>query len=226
VSLNKDDLKKILLDSSQFRFACKFFDETKKISKEDFQFLLEIANLSPTSLGLEAYKMVILQNQSIRQEMMEHCWGGRRQFPGASHVIIFAAAKTPLIGADSEYIKHVLKDIRKMPQEHFERYMGLIKQFQEKDFRLTTDELKFHWAARQTYIVLANVMSAAATLGIDSCPIEGFNREAIDHILSSHNILDTDNFGTSVIVALGYRKEDPEMPKSRQALESKIIYCE
>ena len=78
------------------------------------------------------------------------------------------------------------------------------------------------WASKQTYIALANMMTAAALIGVDSCPMEGFIPEDVERILSEEGILDKESYNLSVMVAFGYRKTDPQFPKTRQNLD-KIV---
>ena len=92
------------------------------------------------------------------------------------------------------------------------------KSFQENDFDLNSDRALFDWASKQTYIPLTNMMTVAAELGIDSCPIEGFNREKVDKYLANKGIIDSKEFSVSVMLGLGYR--DQEQPKkTRQPID-------
>jgi hypothetical protein len=64
-----------------------------------------------------------------------------------------------------------------MPADVIEMYSKFYREFQESDFDLDTDKKLFDWSAKQTYIALGNMMTSAALVGIDSCPIEGFHQE-------------------------------------------------
>lgn len=93
-----------------------------------------------------------------------------------------------------------------------ERY----KVFQENDLQLLDNErTMFDWASKQTYIALGNMMTAAAQIGIDSCPIEGFNYEAVHQIFKDEGLLEDGHFDISVMVAFGYRVDEPK-PKTRK----------
>jgi nitroreductase len=88
---------------------------------------------------------------------------------------------------------------------------------------LTDDRKLFDWAGKQVYIPLANMMTAAAFIGIDSCPMEGFDREKIEEILSKEGIIDTNEFGLAVMVAFGYRSPNAEIfPKTRQPIDKVV----
>ena len=103
-------------------------------------------------------------------------------------------------------------------------YATFYKGFQERDFNLDTDKKLFDWAAKQNYIALANMMTAAALTGIDSCPIEGFHEEKANALLSEKFGVDTEKYGLSYMVAFGYRKEDPPHPKSRRNFEDIVTW--
>jgi nitroreductase len=65
------------------------------------------------------------------------------------------------------------------------------------------------------------MMTAAAQIGIDSCPIEGFNKQEIERILSEEGIMDAKHFGISCMVAFGYRLNEPR-GKTRRSVDQVI----
>ncbi|MGE7926086.1 nitroreductase family protein, partial [Viridibacillus arvi] len=84
----------------------------------------------------------------------------------------------------------------------------------------------FDWASKQTYIALGNMLTAAALIGIDSCPMEGFNMEKVTEILENEGLLDSEKFGVSVMAAFGYRSQEPEHKKSRQSREKVVQWID
>ena len=66
------------------------------------------------------------------------------------------------------------------------------------------------------------MLSASAMIGIESCPMEGFNLEAVNQILEAEGLIDTKEFGVSVMAAFGYRSEEPKFEKSRQVQEEVV----
>lgn len=107
-----------------------------------------------------------------------------------------------------------------MPEDVMSMMRNAYSNFQEKDFNLLeNDRAIFDWASKQTYIALANMMTAAAMRGIDSCPIEGFNQEAVETLLADEGLINRDHFGVSVMAGFGYRDEEPHREKTRQPLE-------
>lgn len=86
---------------------------------------------------------------------------------------------------------------------------------------LESDRSIYDWASKQTYIALANMLTTAAFLQIDSCPIEGFNIAQVEKLLKEESLVDTDLFGVYVMAGFGYRTQEPH-PKTRQPLESVV----
>jgi nitroreductase len=209
------EVRQKIIDAFNFRFACKEFDESRKIPKEDFDFILETARLSPSSFGFEPWKFLIVQNHEIREKLKEFSWGAQKQLKTSSHFVIILARKAVDTKAGSDYVVNVMKEIQKLPDDIIKMKSQFFKDFQEKDFDLTDDRKLFDWASKQTYIPFTNMMTSAAQVGIDSCPIEGFSRENIEKILVEEGILNNKHFGVAAMVAFGYRKENPTKPKTR-----------
>jgi len=207
------------LDAMMFRHACKEFDSSKKISDEDFNTILEMGRLSPSSFGFEPWRFVIVQNEALREKLKLFTWGAQGQLPTASHFMIILARKKKGMIYNSEYIKSML-DKKQLPDDVKALYGQFYEKFQKEDFKLLeSDRTLFDWASKQTYIALANMMSGAATMGIDSCPIEGFDAASTEQFLKDELEIDTEEFGASVMLAFGYRLDEPR-GKTRQELEA------
>lgn len=207
------------LDAMMFRHACKAFDAQRKISDEDFKAILETGRLSPSSFGMEPWKFVVIQNEALREKIKTFTWGAQGQLPTASHYVIILARRKKDVIYGSDYVTHIFKDVKALPQDVFELYNGFYENFQKVDFDLLgNDRFLFDWSSKQTYIAMANMMTGAAFMGIDSCPIEGFDARQMENFLKDDLGIDTEAFGVSVMVAFGYRKEEPR-PKARQPLE-------
>ncbi len=209
-----------VLEAMRFRHACKVFDPKRRIPDAQFEAILETARLSPSSYGFEPWKFLVVQNMDLREKLRTVTWGAQRSLPTASHFIVLLARTAQGMRYNASYIWHIMRDIHKLPETHLQKRESLVKNFQESDFHLLdSDRLLFEWAARQTYIALGNMMTAAALMGIDSCPIEGFPVDAVNAILRDNCGVDTNALQVSCMVAFGYRTE-PQPTKSRQPLEA------
>ena len=216
--------KEEVLEAFQFRHATKEFDATKHLSNDEINFILKTAHLSPSSFGFEPWHFVVVQDKELREALKPLAWGAPLKLDTASHFILGLSMKSPMTKWDSEYINHMMKDVKQLPEDVIEMYSKFYREFQESDFNLDTDKKLFDWASKQTYIALGNMMTAAALVGIDSCPIEGFHQEKVEKLLQDKFNVDTTKYGLSYMVAFGYRKEEPARAKSRRDFNSIISW--
>ncbi|MDF1883491.1 NAD(P)H-dependent oxidoreductase [Sulfurimonas sp. SAG-AH-194-C21] len=188
--------EKTFQEAMAFRHACKVFDESQKISKEDMLKILEAGRTSPSSFGMEAWKFLVITNEDLKAKLRPACWD-QVQVTSCSHLVIVLAGIDSLKPESGEVKKRFSR--RDMPQDKLDFYLGLYASHLEKV--LSSDENIYSWSARQTFIAAANMMTCGATLGIDSCPIEGFEKEKVEEILG----LDTTKYQLSVVLPFGYR---------------------
>ena len=179
-----------------FRHACKLFDENKKISDEEMHYILEAGRKSPSSFGMEAWKFLVITNEALKAKLRPFCWD-QVQITSCSHLVIILAGIENAKVESGIPKKRFMR--REMPQEKLDFYMDIYAKHLDKT--LSTNENIYAWTARQSYIALGNMMTAAAFVGIDSCPIEGFEKENIEKVLD----LDTSKYQVAVIVPFGYR---------------------
>jgi nitroreductase len=184
------------MDAMNFRHACKIFDETKKISDDDIHFILECGRKSPSSFGMEAWKFLVITNEELKAKLRPACWD-QIQITSCSHLVIVLAGIESVKVQSGEVEKRFAR--RNMPQESLDMYMGLYASHLEST--LSSDENIYCWTSKQTYIAAANMMTGAAFIDIDSCPIEGFEKEKVEEILN----LDTTKFQVAMLLPFGYR---------------------
>ena len=189
-------MEKTFEEALNFRHACKVFDETKKISQDDIKYILEAGRKSPSSFGMEAWKFLVVTNEALKAKLRPVCWD-QVQITSCSHLVIVLAGIESVKPEFGEVKKRFQR--REMPQETLDFYMSIYASHLSDT--LSSDEKIEAWTAKQSYIALGNMMSAAAILGIDSCPIEGFEKEKVEEILE----LDISKYRLSVVVPFGYR---------------------
>ncbi|MFA9557033.1 NAD(P)H-dependent oxidoreductase [Evansella sp. AB-rgal1] len=205
-----------LLAAFRFRHATKEFDPNKKIKDEDFEFILETGRLSPSSIGLEPWKFLVIHDQELRNKLRNVSWGAQGQLLTASHFIVILARTIKDVKYDSDYIKNQMINVKKFPEELMGKIQERYKAFQESDQQLLdSDRTILDWSIKQTYIALANMMTAAAFIGIDSCPIEGYEYDSVHNILEEEGLLEEGHLDVAVMVAFGYRAKEPR-PKTRK----------
>lgn len=220
--LRHEDLLQVL----KYRYATKTWDKDKKISDEDMQTILEAARLAPTSFGFEPWKIIVLQDPEIRQAIRPYAWGADAALQDASHFLVFLARKKANITFGSSYLEHITHDIMELPEQAYNMFETAYTGFCRDQHKILESERSaFDWSAKQAYIVMANVLFAAAYLGIDSCPVEGFTKDKVETILSdTYHLYDPEHFGIACMAALGYRGEAPHRDKRRRPLEESVIW--
>jgi nitroreductase len=198
-----------LLDALQWRYATKVFDATKKIPADIWQTLERALVLTPTSYGLQPYKFLVINDPARRAELLPHSWN-QKQVVDASHFIVFTA-RTKVTDADVNKLIQLTSNVRKIPAESLNFYRDMMLGDVVNGPRSKTAH---EWAARQAYIALGNLMTCAAVLGVDVCPMEGLNPAEYDRVLGLNN----SGYATVVACALGYRAasdKNASLPKVR-----------
>lgn len=203
------------LEILKFRHACKIFDENKKIGAGEFDFILEAGRLSPSSTGLEQWDFLVVQNKELREKIKAVSWN-QVQITSCSHLVVILA-KIKEVKVGSSYID---KMIARRADKNIEAIAARQKFFLLSNFK-NDDELTFQWSHEQCMIAATNMMNAAASLGIDSCPMEGFDRHALNEILG----LDESEKRVAIVVPFGYRlNPQPEKLRRQRAEVVTWIY--
>jgi nitroreductase len=198
-----------LLEALNWRYATKVFDTTRKISADVWQTLERALVLTPTSYGLQPYRFLVISDPARRAELLPHSWN-QKQVVDASHFVVFTT-RTKITGADVNKLIARISDIRKIPAESLNFYRDLMLGDIVNGPR---GKIAHEWAARQTYIALGNLMTSAAVLGVDACPMEGLSPAEYDRVLG----LNGSDYATVVACALGYRAANDKyasLPKVR-----------
>ena len=188
------------LSDLKWRYATKKFDSSKKLTESQLSELLDAIRLSASSYGLQPYEVFVISDPEVREKMLPACWN-QPQITDASQVIVFASRSDFDDSLVDNYIEHV-SEVRGIPEAGLKGYGDFMKS------KLTPlpKEVKAQWTTRQAYIALGNLLSAAAAMKIDSCPMEGFEADKLDDILG----LPARGLQTAVIATVGYRSEEDE----------------
>ena len=185
-----------LLDRLNWRYATKQFDPNRKIGAQDWATLEDALLLTPSSGGLQPWKFVVVTDQAVREKLLPFSYG-QHQITSASHLVVFAAKKN-FSEADVDVFISRTAALKGVSVESLASFRDMLVGFIVKSM----DEAgRDAWARNQAYIALGNLLTSAALLGIDACPMEGFDRAQYDEILG----LNKQGFGSAVIATLGYR---------------------
>ena len=199
-----------LLENLNWRYATKKFDATKKISDTDLNTLKEAVRLAASSYGLQPYKVVIVENPEIREQLKAAAYG-QTQITDASQLFIFANDLNAGPESVADYIKNI-SETRGIPVEA----LGGFEDMMNGVISNLSQDAKNIWTAKQTYIALGTLLSAAAELKIDATPMEGFNPAAFNEILGFDKL----GLNASVIATVGYRHEEDEAQHFKKVRKS------
>lgn len=204
-----------VLGQLNWRYAVKKFDPAKKIAPDLWAKLEQAAVLAPSSYGLQPWTFVVVTDPEVRKRLHPVSWN-QSQILDASHLVVFAA-KNPPTPADVEAHVRRTAEVRGVPPEKLEGFkkmmLGSLSHMDAKQAH--------QWAMRQTYIALGFFLSAAALMGVDACPMEGFAGDQYDEILG----LKARGLAAAVIATAGYRAADDAnaaLPKSRFTADAVI----
>ncbi|MES2275739.1 MAG: NAD(P)H-dependent oxidoreductase [Bacteroidota bacterium] len=205
------------LKNLQWRVAIKTFDSNKKLSTQQLNDLLAAIQLSPSSAGLQPYRVVVVEDADTRAKLREAGYG-QAQITDASQLIVFAAETA----VDEALVKNYIDLIAATRGVDREQLVGF-EQMIVGSVNSKSQEERISWAQKQAYIALGVLLSAAATLQIDACPMEGFNPAAFDEILG----LKEKGLTASVIAAVGFRSDEDvysKLPKVRKPAGELFIH--
>jgi nitroreductase len=204
-----------LLSALRWRYAAKQFDPARKIPADTWDALEESLVLTPSSFGLQPWNFIVVRDPAVRARLQAESWN-QPQTTEASHFVVFAA-RTDLTKADIDTWINRMAEAQNKQADDLAPLKGMIAGFAET----MSCEARHAWNTRQVYIALGQLMTSAAVLGIDACPMEGISAAAYDRILG----LEESGYATAVACALGYRSADDKYastPKARFE-RSKVI---
>lgn len=181
-----------------WRYAVKKFDPAKKIPAATWAALEHALVLSPSSYGLQPWKFFVVDTPAVREQLLPHSWG-QRQVVDASHLVVFAVKKE-MTAADADRLVARTSQVREV---HVEALAGYRKMMAGSLARTPADEIDV-WMSRQVFIALGFFLTAAAVLGVDTCPMEGFVPEKYDEVLG----LGAKGYASRVVATAGYRAAD------------------
>lgn len=184
-----------LLTALQWRYATKQFDPARKIPIDVWAVLEQALILTPSSFGLQPWKFLIVENPAVRKQLLSVSWG-QTQVTEASHFVVFTVRENLQEQDVTAWVAR-MSEVQGTPVEDLAPLKKIILGFVSPQ----TPEGLRSWNTRQSYIALGQLMTAAALLGVDTCPMEGLEPTAYDEILG----LRGSGYVTAVACALGYR---------------------
>lgn len=186
-----------LLEALEWRYATKLFDKSYKLTNEELELLKDVIRLSASSYGLQPYKVVIIKDEELKAKL-KPVSNNQEQITSCSHLFVFCTLKTISEKYISEYseLKGTTLNLDQDRISGMKNYMiSIINNKSESE--------QENWTAKQAYIALGNLLAGCAELGLDSCPMEGFDIKGYNDILNIE-----EDYTVAVITAVGKRSEE------------------
>lgn len=184
------------LEGALMRHACKVFDTKKQIQDDVFENILKVGYVAPSLFGLEPTRVMVVKNKKVREEIKPLCWN-QEQITTASELLIFKTLKSDLL-AHTNYVKDAFKRKEKSGEElkaYVERFGAFLNMRGLDDYTIG------YWSALQSYIIATSMMDYTSYRGIDSCMLEGFEKNALEKYFG----IDSQKEQITLLLALGYR---------------------
>ncbi|MFV5502535.1 oxygen-insensitive NAD(P)H nitroreductase [Acinetobacter sp. 226] len=209
-----------LLKIAQNRYTTKAYDPSKKIPPAQFDRLLEILRLTPSSINIQPWHFFIADHDAAKKRVAKALVGtyayNAPKVLDSSHTILFCTKAD----INEQHLDNLLNR---------DDLSGRFKDESAKEGQKNTRAGYIHyyrnekgdiqrWAENQTFIALGQLLLAAGIEGIDATPIGGFDEEIISEELQ----LAEQGLIPSVLLTLGYRSENDfnaKLPKSRLPAE-------
>jgi len=190
------------LDALRWRYATKIFDPSIKLPQSTVDGLVEAMRLTASSMGMQAWKIISVEDPAIRQQLLAVS-NGQRQVVDASHLFVLCRPKHTTLDLATRHLENTAK-VRGIPLES----LGGFKQFMEGFLTNPPVDLQ-PWLDAQLYIMMGNLLSACAVAEVDACPMEGFSKKGYDSVLGLEKL----DLQSTLVIPVGIRSQDDKYAK-------------
>lgn len=208
-----------LIEDLNWRYACKIMNG-RVVEDDKINTILEAIRLAPTSIGMQLFKVLVIKDKNMIEQIYKTSASRQLMLPGCSHLLVFAAYTTFTDDMIEEYVVRMGK-IRNYTDEHINQYRMKYKNWRKQ---FDSDAEILEWTTKQTYIAMAYATVAAAELRVDSTPVEGFEPDVLDELMGLRAM----NLASTLLLPLGYRDEAndhlADAPKVRKNTEDLFIF--
>lgn len=205
-----------IVEALEWRYAVKKFDPTQKLSGEQLERVLRSLQLTPTSMGLQLMKFIVIADSALKKKITPVAFN-QSQVEDCSHLLVLCRKKSVEPEDIDSFIKETA-NTRKIEKDsetmiNYEKMLSGSLKLPESQQRA--------WMENQVYIALGNLLTVCAAENIDACPMEGFDRKQLDELLE----LEKDGLNAVVMCPIGYRSKQDKyssVKKVRRPLNSLI----
>jgi len=205
-----------IIEALEWRYAVKKFDPSKKVSEQQMDRILKGLQLTPTSMGLQLMRFIVITDEKIKEEITPIAFN-QSQVKDCSHLVVMCRKESVSKNDIDSFVNQTAKtrevDVKSETMLNFEKMLSGSLNLPEAQQKA--------WMENQVYIALGNLMTLCAAENVDTCPMEGFDRQKLDTYLN----LAEDGLNAVVMCPIGYRSEQDKygtVKKVRRPLTSLI----
>ena len=191
-------------EAIETRRAVKAFDPNHRMTEVEIERLLSLALMAPTAFNIQNWRFVLVRDSVLRQEIRKVAWN-QAQVTDASLLVVLCADLKSWEKEPARYWRNVTKPVQGFLVPAIQQYYAGREQVQRDE------------AMRSCGITAMTLMLAAKEMGYDSCPMDGFDFEAVGKLINlppDHTI--------AMFVAIGKGIKEP-LPRGGQLPMSEVV---
>lgn len=192
------------LDAIHARRAIKHYDPEHRLTEDEIRTLLNAALQAPTAFNLQHWRFVVVRDPELRRQIRAVAWD-QAQVTDASLLVILCADLGSWRKQPERYWQEAPKPVQDILVPAIQQYYTGREQVQRDE------------TMRSCGLAGMTLMLAAKALGYDSCPMDGFDFDAVArliHLPEDHVI--------SFMVAIG-KGTQPAWPKPGQLSYEEVV---
>ncbi len=180
-------------DAIQTRRAIKQYDPTHQMSETEIEQLMSLAMLSPTAFNIQNWRFVLVRDPELRKQIRAAAWD-QAQVTDASLLVILTADLKAWEKEPSRYWKNAPQPVRDYLVPAIGQYYSGREQVQQDE------------AMRSCGMAAMTLMLAAKAMGYDSCPMDGFDFDAVGKLI---NLPQDHSIAMFVVIGKGTKEAWP-----------------
>jgi len=193
-----------VIEAIQTRRSIKHYDTNHKMTQTEIESLLSLAMFSPTAFNIQHWRFVVVTDPVLRQQIRAVSWN-QAQVEEASLLIVLTADLQAWAKQPSRYWVNA-------PQPVQDYLVPAIGHYYENNERAQRDE-----AMRSCGIAAQTIMLAAKEMGYDTCPMDGFDFDAVSKLLNL-----PEDHTPAMFITVG-KAIKPAMPRAGQLDMSEVV---
>ncbi|MBE7729447.1 nitroreductase family protein [Komagataeibacter sp. FXV3] len=159
------------LEAIRTRRAIRAYDPDHKISPADLHKLLAAARHAPSAFNIQHCRFVVVRDPALRRALRKVAWD-QPDVTDASALVVICADRDAWKKDPARYFDGAPEDVK-------QRMAELIRSYYEGREWVQQDE-----TMRSAGLAAQTLMLAATAMGYQSCPMDGFDYDAVGRLIN------------------------------------------